>query len=79
MEDDVLFGGNHFFKSNNNVMIFLELHNDVIRSQNENPARVLERLVQWGFELLNDMGQLSEINVLVNKPVTRLLARKMPT
>lgn len=78
MEDDVLFGGNHFFKSNTNVMIFLELHNDVIRSQNENPARVLERLVQWGFELLNDMGQPSEIKVLVNKPVTRLLARKMP-
>ena len=39
----------------------------------------VEKQSNLGKQILNDMGQPSEINVLVNKPVTRLLARKMPT
>ena len=78
MEEDALFGGKNFFESNSTIMIFLELHNDLIRGQKEQPDRVLELLVQWGFELLNDVGQPAEIHALVSKPVTRLLARKIP-
>ena len=54
--------------------VFLELHNDIIRTRGEAPARVLETLSAWGYRLEAPSGEALTADAAVRPAVTRLVA-----
>jgi FkbM family methyltransferase len=75
-EDAVLRGGQKIFSQTPAPIIFLEVHNQIVRELGGNPAETLTLLRDYGYQTFTSTGiPLSEDEIL-NKPLTRIIARK---
>jgi FkbM family methyltransferase len=55
-------------------LVFLELHNDIIRRRGEAPAHVLQTLVGCGYRLQTPGGEPLAVHTAVRPALTRLVA-----
>lgn len=55
-------------------MIFLELHNEILRERGDDPCRILDHLQERGFRLLNDCDEPIQRDATLAPPVVRLVA-----
>jgi FkbM family methyltransferase len=55
-------------------MIFLELHNEILRERGDDPCRILDHLQERGFRLLNDCDEPIQPDATLAPPVVRLVA-----
>jgi FkbM family methyltransferase len=60
-------------------LLFLELHNEMIRSDGGDPARVLDDLAEMKYEVLRIDGASAERAAVLKMPICRLLAKRSST
>jgi len=74
-EAAVLRGGK---KTLNSVapLLFLELHNDMIRSEGGDPNGVLDKLIELKYEMYSVDGRTLDRSDILQMPICRLLGRK---
>jgi FkbM family methyltransferase len=75
-EGDVLRGGRSLLTGPAAPMLFLELHVQILRDREQNPAAVLDQLDNLGYRLLELSGQPLNRTVALAQPVVRLAAVK---
>jgi FkbM family methyltransferase len=77
LELGVLRGGAMTFGSSRPPLLFLELHNDVIRGDGGDPRECLDLIASWGFEVRDVYGKLISTEAVLAEPVRiRLLAAR---
>src|SRR5262249_31448760 len=74
-EMDVLRGGQELLSADPQPLVFLELHNHIIRERGEDPAVVLGLLTARGYGLHDSFGRPASQASLLAFPVVRLVAR----
>jgi FkbM family methyltransferase len=57
-------------------VLFLELHNEMIRSDGGDPARVLDDLAEMRYEELSIDGVSAERGTILKMPICRLVAKR---
>jgi FkbM family methyltransferase len=57
-------------------LLFLELHNEMIRSEGNDPGRVLEDLAEMNYEMLSVDGAEVDRSTILQMPICRLLGRQ---
>lgn len=72
----VLQGGAKTFGSAHPPLVFLELHNEIIRAAGGDPRECLDRIAGWGFEVWDVSGKLISTEAALAPPLTRLLAAR---
>lgn len=60
-------------------LLFLELHNEMIRSDGGDPARVLDDLAEMRYEELSIDGAPTERGAILKEPICRLVAERSHT
>jgi hypothetical protein len=61
------------------AVLFLELHNEMIRSYGGDPARVLDDLAEMRYEELSIDGASAERRTILKMPICRLVAKRSST
>lgn len=56
-------------------ILFLELHNDMVRSANENPATILEELDLLRYRTFSTDGNAIDKSSIMRQPIIRIVAR----
>lgn len=56
-------------------LLFLELHNELIRSEGSNPERVLDDLAEMSYEMFSIEGVKIDRSAILRKPICRLVGR----
>jgi len=72
-EGEVLDGAALTLRGVNPPFVFLELHNDILKSRGANPLHVLERLLQANYRLLDGNDRPIVPAMAVGPPVVRLV------
>lgn len=72
----VLRGGAKAFGSPRPPLLFLELHNEIIRGSGGDPRECLDLIAGWGFEVRDVSGKLISTEAVLAPPLIRLLAMK---
>jgi FkbM family methyltransferase len=75
-EGTVLAGGSKVLSAPAAPIIFLELHNQILRERGEDPEAVLALLAQRGYFLFDTAGLAVSIDAVLARPLVRLVARK---
>jgi hypothetical protein len=57
-------------------ILFLELHNEMILSDQGNPASALDELERVGYETFALNGERIDRKAILEKPIIRVVARK---
>jgi hypothetical protein len=57
-------------------VLFVELHNDLVRRRGGAPQATLEVLAKYGYDHFTEAGQAVSKNDLPSKPLVRVVARK---
>jgi FkbM family methyltransferase len=75
-EAAVLRGGRRTFSGNSAPLLFLEVHNQIVRSLNGDPEETLQLLRDYGYEIFtsND-GPIGDDEIL-KEPLIRVICRK---
>ncbi len=73
-EAEIIHGGKDFLRSIQ-PLIFLELHSDMLRKRNYDPATVLNDLAECGYRKLERHGQTISAQAACKLPLSRLLCR----
>ena len=60
-------------------LLFLELHNEMIRTDGGDPARVLDDLAEMKYEELSINGVNADRDRILRMPICRLVARRSST
>jgi FkbM family methyltransferase len=60
-------------------LVFLELHNEMIRSEGGDPSRVLDDLAEMNYEELSINGVNADRDRILKMPICRLVARRSGT
>jgi FkbM family methyltransferase len=74
-EASVLDGGAEVLRGDPAPLVFLELHNDILRGRGEDPAEVLGRLARLGYRVV-DAHAGAPGAALTDRPLVRLVARR---
>jgi FkbM family methyltransferase len=75
-EEAVLRGGRRLLMGPEPPLLFLELHNEMIRAQGREPRDVLGVLDEFGYRLLHVDGTAAEPAALLSRTLVRLVATK---
>jgi FkbM family methyltransferase len=75
-EDAVLRGGRQLLAGADAPLVFLELHNALLREQGKEPAAVLDQLQDLDYQLFDLAGAAACRDVLLAMPIARLVAKK---
>ena len=75
-EGAVLRGGRRTLSRADSPLLFLELHNQIIRDRNEDPGDVLEQLKSLGYRTFAADGAPLAKDSILNRPLIRIQARK---
>lgn len=78
-EAGVLRGGSATFARPDPPLLFLELHNDLIRDAGGDPQECLDILAHWGLETWDVRGRRYPTAEILAQPLTRLLAARPGT
>jgi FkbM family methyltransferase len=73
-EMEVLQGGEHLLSVSTPPVVFLELHNQLIRDRGEDSGTVLDFLTARGYSLKDPLGSSSSKEAFLGAPVVRLVA-----
>jgi FkbM family methyltransferase len=73
-EGHVLRGGERTIKDGSPVL-FLELHNDMIRQRGADPAEVIDRISSWGYTARDMRGEARSRHDLLQEPLVRVVAK----
>jgi hypothetical protein len=65
--------------TNLSPLLFLELHNEMIRADGGDPARVLDDLAEMKYEELSINGVNADRDRILRMPICRLVARRSGT
>jgi FkbM family methyltransferase len=65
--------------TNLSPLLFLELHNEMIRADGGDPARVLDDLAEMKYEELSINGVNADRDRILRMPICRLVARRLGT
>jgi FkbM family methyltransferase len=60
-------------------LLFLELHNEMVRSSGGNPERVLDDLAEMNYEVFSINGEKIHRSAILEKPICRLVGRRWQT
>jgi hypothetical protein len=74
-EGAVLRGGRRLLTGEPPPLIFLELHNALLRERREDPGAVLDLLEELGYQTLDCFAVPADRAVLLARPLVRLIAR----
>lgn len=77
-EEAVLRGGEKTLGGVLAPLLFVELHNDLVRKRGGDPQVTLEVLARYGYDHLAEAGQAVSTSDLLSKPLVRVVARKGP-
>lgn len=77
-EAAVLRGGQKIFSQPQAPIIFLEVHNQLVREVGGNPAETLMLLRDYGYQTLTSEGLPIGEDEILNKPLIRIIAKKQP-
>ncbi len=75
-EEAVLRGGERTLGGDLAPVLFVELHNDLVRRRGGAPQATLEVLAKYGYDHFTEAGQAVSKNDLPSKPLVRVVARK---
>jgi FkbM family methyltransferase len=75
-EEAVLRGGERTLGGDLAPVLFVELHNDLVRRRGGAPQATLEVLAKYGYHHFTEAGQAVSKNDLPSKPLVRVVARK---
>jgi FkbM family methyltransferase len=75
-EADVLAGAGDLLSSPQPPVVFIELHNDMVRREGRRPQDTLERLRAHGYAVSTSRGASLDEDDMVRWPVVRCVARK---
>lgn len=72
----VLNGGACLLRADTAPVLFLELHNQLLREWGQDPAQILDRLAEFNYELFHPNGAPLVRETILEKPLIRLIGRK---
>jgi FkbM family methyltransferase len=75
-EDEVLRGGQTFLKTHSPVL-FLEIHNQLLRNRSIDPHSVLDLVSEYGFSRITCLGRCLTFQEITEFPVARLVCEKL--
>ncbi len=75
-EADVLMGGTRVLSQPKSPLLFLELHNQMIRERNGNPEDTLLLLRKLKYETFTVDGNPIDNNAILSKPLIRVIAKR---
>jgi len=75
-EWSVLQGAEATLRRSDAPVIFLELHNDILRRRGDDPWRVLEQLQSRCYRVLEDDGRPISPETTLDRPVVRVIAER---
>jgi FkbM family methyltransferase len=75
-ENLVLTGGRRTLSSNSAPIIFLELHNEIVRVNGDDPVQILTMLRGWGYSFSDSNGSVLSDEDILTKPLIRIVGRK---
>jgi len=58
-------------------LLFVELHNEMIRTNGGDPASSLDELAQLGYETFTSAGDSIQRSVILDSPIIRIVARRI--
>jgi FkbM family methyltransferase len=76
-EAEVLRGGCDLLSRDDAPLVFLELHNQMIRDRNENPEDTLLLLKKFGYEIFAMDNRPIYKDEILSKPIVRVIAKKV--
>ncbi len=56
-------------------VLFLELHNDMVRSDGQDPSSVLDEVGSFGYRTFGADGTLVEREAILAQPIIRIIAK----
>jgi FkbM family methyltransferase len=74
-ELEVLQGGRGLLTSHAPVL-FLEIHNDLLRKRSINPDEVLAALASYGYDRITSLGKAVSREEILSRPIVRTVCRK---
>lgn len=75
-EAEVLLGGSKVLRSEYAPLLFIELHNKIIRERQGDPNKTLSILHDLGYTIFAVNGTPLDSNAILNLPLLRVVARK---
>lgn len=75
-EAAVLRGGERVFSGDRAPLLFVELHNELVRRRGANPQEAVDLLVAYGYARLTVGERSLRLEQLLDEPVVRVVARK---
>jgi hypothetical protein len=75
-EAAVLRGARQVLSHSRPPVLFLELHNQMIRERGGDPGATLDILDSFGYELASPTGGAVDPHAILQIPITRIAARK---
>ena len=75
-EAAVLRGAHELLSSNAAPLVFIELHNDIVRERGDDPSESLNLLQEYGYDDLSLAGRQVSQKDLLHLPLVRVVARK---
>ncbi|HST52676.1 MAG TPA: FkbM family methyltransferase [Pyrinomonadaceae bacterium] len=74
-EAAVLKGGREVLTGPDSPLLFLELHNEIIRGLNKDPAETLSLLETFGYEIFSTEGSRLREDFILSKPLLRVVCK----
>ena len=75
-EAQVLRGGSGILSADHAPLLFLELHNEIIRERHGDPAETISLLRQFGYETFGVDGVAVDAGTILNRRLVRVIAKK---
>jgi FkbM family methyltransferase len=75
-EADVLAGAHHVLAHTPAPVLFVELHNDMVRARGADPLQSIDTLATAGYALFDLDGRPASGSDVVKRPLTRIVARR---
>jgi FkbM family methyltransferase len=75
-EAAVLRGGQETFSANDAPILFLEIHNELVRDLGEDPAETLKLLSKYGYQTFTSDDVPIDASEISSQPLIRVIARK---
>ncbi|MFI5208338.1 MAG: FkbM family methyltransferase [Gemmatimonadales bacterium] len=75
-EADVLAGAHDVLAHTPAPVLFVELHNEMVRGCGGDPGRATAALAAAGYEIFDLDGRTSSANAILARPLTRIVARR---
>lgn len=75
-EAAVLRGARKILSQTPAPIIFIEIHNEIVRNQGGNPAETLILLRDYGYQTFTSEGTAISDDAILSKPLIRLVAKK---